>query len=166
MAQRYGDYQEAERLMQEGLALARSLPDDDLTSELLQGLGVVAVNRGEYEAAEGYFQEGLALAQMTERPARISALLANLGTLRFSRGDYAGAEKHFLDGLSIAREADLPGRISALLTNLGVLAARGQYEVAEHYFRSLSLAEALGHRENVIFLLDQSRNAGERARLF
>jgi len=155
MAERRGEYAQAETLYLEGLELARAHKHGDRTSALLQNLGGLVLKRGEYERAERYLLEGLALARPVGDSERISALLGNLGVLAGSRGDHAGAEAYFRESLDFARPTGHRARICALLQNLGAVAGNmGNYAQAEEYYsEGLDIARQIGHKELTSYLL-------------
>lgn len=155
IAERHGDYTQAEQYFREGLVVARESGRQVVVSFLLANLGWLVMICGEYMQAEEYFQEGLSLAQRSGHRERISAQLANLGVVAHFRGNYARAEGLFQEGLAVAREIGHRERISDLLLNLGTLAlCNKDYARAEELLQeSLATAREMGHHENACHLL-------------
>jgi tetratricopeptide (TPR) repeat protein len=150
-----GDYAQAERYLQEGLAIARQNGDFEWMCRILRPLGLIVCRRGRYAEAETYLQEGLTLARQRGDHEQICALLRTLGSVVSKRGNAILAEAYWQEGLALARQIGSPDRICVLLASLGcVLGDRGDYDQAEGYFReSLALARQIGYREDIVMSL-------------
>lgn len=162
IAQKQGEYNQAETHFQAGLKRARASRDNEHTSAFLNDLGWLALKQGAYTQAEAYLQEGLKLAEYMGNEERISSLLEMLGSVNANQGNYAEAEEYMQRGLELAQQAQDRERICTILINLGVTAGeQGNHAEAERYFlQALALARALGHREWMSLL---SSNLGEAA---
>jgi tetratricopeptide (TPR) repeat protein/transcriptional regulator with XRE-family HTH domain len=149
------DRQEAERLFEEGLAVARSAGRRDIMCALLARWGSLIVNSGDYPRAEHYLREGVKLARELDDRRTLGLLYRNLGEVADCRGDFAQGSALYEQGLALARAVDDRENMSALLQNLGVKAeGRGDYErAAQLYQEGLRLARALGHRQRISALL-------------
>ncbi len=159
LAQRQGEYIEAEDQFEHALELARTLEAEEELSHLLRALGVLAARRGDYVLADVYYKEGLALAKTLGHGGIVSNFLRGLGVQAYMRGDFARAEAFYEEGLALIgmldEEApDAKGQ-GGMLWGLGVLAQeQGNLEQARHYFaQSLALARQVGQQERVILLL-------------
>lgn len=161
LAERRGDYVEAETRYEAALALARPLEDASHLSHLLRGLGVLAARRGDFGLADAYYKEGLAGARAVARVVRrgngVSDFLRGLGVQAFMRGDFARAEAFYEEGLALAlgeatTEATAEG---GMLWGLGTLAEeQGDWAQAAHYYQqALTQARGVGHVERMIVLL-------------
>ncbi len=155
IAQKQGNFTEAEVMFQEGLTIARKMKDTEHICMLLHDLGWVAWKRGEYVRAETYLQEGLTLARQMRDHELISGLLRILGSLAANNGDYAQAEAFLQEGLALARQTGDREQVCALLINLGTaMTEQGNLLQAEVYFQEgLALARRMGHREQICVLL-------------
>ena len=159
LAQRRGEYIEAEAQYEAALVLARLLEAETHLSHLLRALGVLAARRGDYVLAEAYYKEGLALAKSLGHGGIVSNFLRGLGVQAYMRGDFARAEAFYEEGLALIgmldEEApDAKGQ-GGMLWGLGVLAQeQGNLAQAQNYFeQSLVLARQVGQQERVILLL-------------
>lgn len=159
LAQRQGEYIEAEAQLEAALELARSLEAQEELSHLLRALGVLAARRGDYVLADAYYKEGLELAKTLGHGGIVSNFLRGLGVQAYMRGDFARAEAFYEEGLALIKmldeEApDAKGQ-GGMLWGLGVLAQeQGDLAQAQSYFeQSLALARQVGQQERVILLL-------------
>lgn len=159
LAQRQGEYIEAEACYETALALARSLEAKDHLSHLLRALGVLAARRGDYVLADSYYKEGLALAKTLGHGGIVSNFLRGLGVQAYIQGNFARAEAFYEEGLALMElldegTPDAKGQ-GGMLWGLGVLAQeQGDLAQAQQYFaQSLVLARQVGQQERVILLL-------------
>ncbi|MCA9955136.1 MAG: tetratricopeptide repeat protein, partial [Anaerolineales bacterium] len=159
LAQRQGEYIEAEAQFEQALELARELAAEEELSHLLRALGVLAARRGDYVLADAYYKEGLELAKTLGHGGIVSNFLRGLGVQAYMRGDFARAEAFYEEGLALIEmldeEApDAKGQ-GGMLWGLGVLAQeQGNLDEARRYFeQSLVLARQVGQQERVILLL-------------
>lgn len=159
LAQRQGEYIEAETQYETALGLARSLEAESHLSHLLRALGVLAARRGDYVLADAYYKEGLALAKTLGHGGIVSNFLRGLGVQAYMRGDFARAEAFYEEGLALIgmldEEAPDAKGEGGMLWGLGVLAQeQGDLAEATQYFeQSLALARQVGQQERVILLL-------------
>src|SRR5690606_954707 len=79
LAQRQGEYIEAEDQFEMALELARTLEAEEELSHLLRALGVLAARRGDYVLADVYYKEGLELAKSLGHGGIVSNFLRGLG---------------------------------------------------------------------------------------
>jgi tetratricopeptide (TPR) repeat protein len=163
LAERQGEYIEAEAQYEQALELARELLDRQTHSHLLRALGVLAARRGDYVLADAYYKEGLTLARELGRGGSVSSFLRGLGVQAYMRGDFARAEAFYEEGLALMQQQDEEGAnpetSSGMLWGLGVLAEeQGDTTQAEAYYKqALSLVREMGLPERTIILL---RNLG------
>ena len=159
LAQRQGEYIDAETEFETAVSLARTLDDQEMLSQLLRALGVLAARRGDYVLADAYYKEGLSLAHQLGQGGIVSNFLRGLGVQAYMRGDYARAEMFYEEGLALVgmtdEEAQGPQGEAGTMWGLGVLAQEnGNLTEAEQYFKNaLSLVRQLGHQERVVLLL-------------
>lgn len=159
LAQRQGEYIEAEAQLEAALELARALGAEEELSHLLRALGVLAARRGDYVLADAYYKEGLELAKTLGHGGIVSNFLRGLGVQAYMRGDFARAEAFYEEGLALIgmldEEAPDAKGEGGMLWGLGVLAQeQGDLTGAENYYeQSLALARQLGQQERAILLL-------------
>lgn len=155
VAQKQGNFDQAEIYFQEGLSIARELGDDEHICDLLTDLGSIFWRRSIYVQAEEYLQEGLLLARKIGNNERIYMILKTLGAVFSGQGDFKRAVESFQIGLELARLTDDRESMCLLVGNLGVaLSLQGQQTDAEACFQEgLKLARQIGHREQMCVLL-------------
>jgi predicted ATPase/DNA-binding CsgD family transcriptional regulator len=145
LANDQGDYQEADRLLNESLALFRSAGDKQGISNCLNYLGVLARNLGNLKEAAHFYEESLSLQRQLGSKPGVAACLNNLGYLAISLGDFPSARRFVAESLGVLSELNDPMRTAIVLTNLGRIAcATGDYATAEQrLLESLSLRKEL-----------------------
>lgn len=155
LAQRQGEYIEAETQFDAGLELARQLEDQEMVSHLLRALGVLAARRGDYVLADAYYKEGLALTRSVGHGGIVSDFLRGLGVQAYMRGDFARAEAFYEEGLALIDMEDETAVLSSgMVWGLGVLAQeQGDMAQAEIYYQqALARARTQKHQERIIVL--------------
>lgn len=155
VAQKQGNFDQAETYFQEGLRLARELGDDEHLCDLLTDLGSIFWRRSNNVQAEAYLQEGLLLARKIEHNERVYTILKTLGAVFSGQGDFKRAVESFQKGLELARLTDDRESMCLLLGNLGVaLSLQGQQISAVACFQEgLMLARQIRHREQMCVIL-------------
>jgi tetratricopeptide (TPR) repeat protein len=140
-----GRYDDAERVVRQQLAIARS--NDSLTDQILalNNLGTLSLQDGDLSTAQQAFNEGLTLSQSIDSNSGIGLSMSNLGLIAVARGELNDARKYFeLAAEYRARARDYAGQANTD-SNLGdVYLATGRLREATGAYRlSLSLARDL-----------------------
>ena len=147
-----GRLDEAEKLAERGLALARPLPEarDDICGlfDCLLTLSIVARRRGQFRRAIAFLLEQEALGLFNERRLHSRGRhLSNLGLLETSAGDYTAAQAYLQRALTHYRQDD---NVCGLVTSLTLLGDAhfyaGEAETARRYYLE---AVALVRREGL-----------------
>ncbi|QBS40383.1 tetratricopeptide repeat protein [Nocardia sp. CS682] len=148
LAQRRGDYAEAQRLYQQSLTIKEELGDRAGMATGYGQLGVLAHDRGDYAEAELRLQQAVTIFEELGSRAGMATGFHQLGTLAQDRGDYAEAERLYQQSLTIKEELGDRAGMATGYGQLGILAQdRGDYAEAERlYQQSLAIFEELGHR--------------------
>jgi predicted ATPase/class 3 adenylate cyclase/Tfp pilus assembly protein PilF len=156
LAHDQGDFEQAEALHRESLAIARECGDRESLAVALNNLGNVALDQGSAAAAATFYQEALALWQELGNMRGIATLLNNLGNVARDRGDYEEATAFFRQSLALQRELGNQRGIASSLNNLGNLAiSQGSYESAAALLdESLRGYQALGDSYGIAMALD------------
>ena len=118
LAYRQGDYKEAMRLLEEGVALRRASGDRTGLAMSLNNLGLVAHEQGAYARAQALFDESLALKQEAGDARGVAHSLTNLGRVAHRQGDLARAAELHARGLALLREVDDRHSLARSLHNL------------------------------------------------
>jgi len=175
MAAGMGEYDRAEILLTESVAISRERADKTATAYALRLRGVAATWRGENSRAATDLKEALALSRTAGNDTLVAGALLCLGVLASQeRGDDEEAAALYEEALSLFRKNGDQQRVSYCLHNLGNIAHdAGDYDKAAHLLgEGLALAEALGdhwHRAYCLRSLgdvaEAQGNLGEATRL-
>jgi predicted ATPase/class 3 adenylate cyclase/Tfp pilus assembly protein PilF len=146
LAETQGDYDRAEALHREALALSRERDDTTGIARALGNLGVVAFDRSDDDQATALLEESLALAREIGDQLLVATALNDLGAVAYERGDLDRAEPLYQESLNLRRKAGSGSEIARALNNLGGVAfARGNFDRACQLFaESLSLYRVAG----------------------
>jgi tetratricopeptide (TPR) repeat protein len=144
-----GQYNEAERLFQEALAIDRAiLPNHPKLATTLNNLAELYRSQGKYNEAEPLYQEALTIdrASLSPNHPDLAGDLNNLALLYQSQGKYNEAEPLYQEALTIGR-ASLPPNHPQLANHLNNLAelyrSQGKYNEAEPlYLEALTIKRA------------------------
>ncbi len=141
-------YAAAERLAQEGLALARRQGDRAQMGNMLSELGHVAEARGDLDAARTYFEEALTLQRQQPDGAATGRTLSSLGNIARVQGDYRQARIYLEQSLAWVRERAFSFAVASGLFSLGHLdCEEGDFASAlTHYAEALHLAQTMALR--------------------
>ncbi|HMA33605.1 MAG TPA: tetratricopeptide repeat protein [Chloroflexia bacterium] len=150
-----GDYAEAERLIEESLALSRALADPGGIGDSLNNLGLLSLDQGDYPRAQGYFEASLAVRRALGDRHGIAICLNNLGGVARHQGQYAEAKRFFKQSLVQRRELGDQWGLATTLYNLGDVAMdEQQHEQAKILYKeSLALLGELGNRPLIAMCL-------------
>ena len=102
LAETQGDYDRAEALHREALALSRERGDKTGIARALGNLGVVAFDRGDDDQATTLLEESLALAREIGDQLLVATALNDLGSVAYKRGDLERAERLYQESLAFA----------------------------------------------------------------
>ena len=103
-----GDYEAAEPLLDQGLALTRKVGDPIRLIMVLHGCGRLAYEQGELPRAEALFTEAEIVArglpeESTLRPLCISGSLSSLGAIALTAGDRTVSAAHYTEAQRLAQ---------------------------------------------------------------
>jgi tetratricopeptide (TPR) repeat protein len=147
MAYLQGDYEQAESLIQEGLALARALEDRWVVCRALHYLADVAVARNDNPAARAYHQEKVDIARDLGDWSGVAGSLIGLGGAAYRQGDLNTAQAFYEESLALSRQMGASSfGLSNPLNSLGCVARdRGDYSTARELFeQALAIGRELG----------------------
>jgi tetratricopeptide (TPR) repeat protein len=126
LAARRREWAEAERALDESLALTQQTNDDYLAAYLYNIWALIANEQGRIDEAQAHYALALAAARRSENKAGIALILTAHGELARQQGDFAQAEAHYLEAMGIAHELSQKARVVMLLHNLGHVALHKQ----------------------------------------
>lgn len=143
-----GEYDEAAKLLQEALELARGKNDPRAGARALHGLANIHLYRGETEAATEALTASLQMRSDAQDEYGVANALNNLAILAANAGDSERAEALFTESLTIRQRLGDVSGVAVALNNLGYMVAqRGDLtEALRLYEQSLASRRELGDR--------------------
>jgi predicted ATPase/class 3 adenylate cyclase len=160
LALRQGDYETAQALLQESLAIRQALGDQLGIASSLNNLGNVAWVQGDYERAKALYEESLTIYRTLGNQCGVASSLTNLGNIAWSRGDHEEARALYEESLTIFRKLGSQWGIASSLNSLGAVAlVQGNYERAKMLLEeSLAIYRDLGDQWGIAFSLNNLGN--------
>ncbi|MEK6299080.1 MAG: tetratricopeptide repeat protein [Acidobacteriota bacterium] len=155
------DYDAADRLFHDALAIYRDLKLDRDISKVLTSLGNLEIERKAYDAAESYMREALAIDERGDYKNAIAVALDNLGKLAVAREHWREARECCEKALTLARDIGMQPVIASAQDGLARV-----HEAEGHLDLALPLAQqALAFCERVRNKdLSETRELVERLR--
>ena len=147
LAEIQSDYEAAQAMLQEGLALSREAQEPDVEADILDALGDLAWLQGDFVQADALYQECLKLRRPSGIPSKIALSLISIGNAAVERGDLARADQVYAESLTLCKEAGDMRSTAMALYGLGLVAV----ERNENSCATQRLREALA-------LFDELRN--------
>ena len=141
-----GRYAEAQRYLEESLAIAREVGDKTRIAAVLQPLGMACVGEGDLTRARALSEEAVALAQALGDKRQLAAAINGLAQVRRMEGQLDAAEPLYEKVLALARDLGDRDYIAGVLVNLAmVLVGRGTSDKAlPLLIEVLTIAEEIG----------------------
>jgi predicted ATPase len=164
------DYDRAEEMLEESLALARTQDDTRSIALSLQFLGSVSRERGRYSEAVARHDESLALWRALGDDKGVARSLNYVGFSSWLDGDFDAARRLCKESLALFRgRGDREGTAWALLSLASVARYGGDREEATTLAKeSLLLSGAVSYKEGSAWALDIlgniARESGQRER--
>jgi len=170
-----GDYERAQGLLEESLALSREADDNvGIAGSLLQLAGT-AWGRGDYERGKKLLEEGITACREVGYTYRLPDFLLSLGFMLMLEGQYERGAALNEEAATLCREHGYKSGLQYVLDNLGWAALlQGDHERARSYYEeSLMLCKELGNKvvasgslEGMACLSATKGEASRAARLF
>jgi tetratricopeptide (TPR) repeat protein len=150
-----GDYARARPLLDETLAISRTLADERAVAILLHRIGVGALSDGEISRARELFDESLAICRASPNPKLEGDILLNLGSIERAEGNRERALELFEEGAALCEEVGFTWMHAMALGEIADLSHElGRTDVAQERAReSLRLNLELGDRRSTVFAL-------------
>jgi len=116
-----GEYDEAIGYLDESLAIARELGDNERIAATLQPLAFAEFGCGRLDDARRHSEESLAIARAVGEADQIAAALNAVAQMRRVQGDLAGAEPLYDEVVAVARELGDRELVAIGLLNLAMV---------------------------------------------
>ena len=147
-----GDYERAETLCKESLALYRELEDQPGIAHSLHELGLVASTRGDTATAHSLLAESLALARAVDDEQLTAWVLLHQGQVESSQGAYARARALFEESLAIHRRRQNKRLIAQTLSQLAqvlFVSQSDQAKVPSLLEECLAVSREIGFKQGI-----------------
>ncbi|MGA7670750.1 MAG: tetratricopeptide repeat protein [Nitrolancea sp.] len=136
LAYRQADYASSMKFLEECLANARRLDDEDFIGAAQTQLGHIFYALGDLDGADRRYTESLAIRRKEGDTRTIGIMLHGLARIQRARADYAGARALLQERLTYARNLQDAVQISMALAGLGLIALlEGEHDDAEQLYR-------------------------------
>jgi predicted ATPase len=141
-----GRYAEAQRYLEESLAIARELGDKPRIAAALQPLGMASLGQGHLGAARSHLEEALALAHELGDKRNLCAAMNAIAQLYRTEGALDEAEILYESALGLARELDDSESLAVGLLNLAMISIcrHIQDKAREMLLQVIAIAQAIG----------------------
>ena len=146
-----GDFEEGDRLLQQGLTMKQKLEDSWGSAFCLRQIALSAYYRGNYASASRALNQSLEISQRIGNTWSTAASLNQLGLVAHSQGEHNRAEQYLSQALELSRELEDRYSIAAALDGLGqVKTAQGRYDEAQSLLEeSIALWKEIGEQGNL-----------------
>ena len=135
VAFRQGDYQLAQKQLEEALALHQLSADPQRAGQTLRNLGAVMRNSHQYDASTSFYERSLSYSRTIGDRWSENIVLNNLGDIAYYSGDFDKALSAYQESLEVARSIGNRIGEGIVLNNLGILyRAIGLFNQAEQSF--------------------------------
>ena len=154
------DYRQAVAYLEQTLAIANKLDNQQLKAGIQGNLGNNYLRLGNYPQAIAAYDESLSLWQQLNNKAARGQVLRGMGNVQIALGNYDKARKLHQESLAIAKEFNDTAGIIYSRNSLGAIAAnQGKYDKAsQSYQQSLSAIEQLDNSDLTQKLTAQTLN--------
>lgn len=155
MAMWQGDLNNALSLLEEAVAISKSIEYPMAVALTLLFLGTTQVNRGEDKIALQYLHEAQELYEQLAMPWYLAITLVHMGNATLGMGDIPNARVYLDQALPISRQIGENWLISFILNNYGEVArTEGDYQKAQLYYEeSEGLLRAMGDKGDLARLV-------------
>jgi tetratricopeptide (TPR) repeat protein len=140
-----GRYPEAQRYLEESLAIARELGDTARIAAALQPLGMAFLGQGNFAGARSHLEEALALARDLGDRREIAAAMNAIAQLYRIEGELDEAERLYESALELARELDDGEVLAVGLLNLAMVSIcrRSEDKAREMLLQVIAIAQSI-----------------------
>jgi predicted ATPase/transcriptional regulator with XRE-family HTH domain len=140
---RKGEFEQAQKLYEEGIAILQPTNDQSLLADALDFLGTILHLNGEYECAKSSLEKGLFFAQKSNQRWFEAWAIYNIGHVNGLLGHYSEGYEQMIAGIAMWREIGDPQAIALGLNFIvPTLYKLGHFEEAKAFMHeSIALCE-------------------------
>lgn len=155
LASYQGDHVPARSLLEQGLAIFRTLDDRPGIASSLNMLGNAALSQGDYAAARSNYEESLEIRRALGDKWGVARLLSNLGLIARFTSDLARAQALEQEALKLFQELEENNGVAYVLNVLGDVAHdQGDLEAAQSFQeQSAVIYRELGNKWGLAYTL-------------
>lgn len=114
------EFDQADRLLQQALAVAKQVQDEDELSKVYLSISRLRWDQGKIdEACDEYLPRVLELLHELDNPLQLAIVNNNLGTCFLRRGDYSGALQPFQQSLMALQQIGEELKSAVVIDNMG-----------------------------------------------
>lgn len=152
-----GNYEEAESLHQQAIAVNEEFENDEGLSVNYGNLAILHRHRNDYDKVEYYINKAYEIDKAQGRADAVADYHIKLGEVKYERGDYMVAESNLLKALQLHKKMDDIAGIAVAQSHLGVLyRLKGDYDRSETMtLKSLKICEEMGHVDFIASVVDE-----------
>ncbi|MEO1257931.1 MAG: tetratricopeptide repeat protein [Bacteroidota bacterium] len=149
-----GEWEEAEKLYRDALALARRTEDSGLLGSANNQLGYLLMLKGNYEEADSFLETAAAFFGSLHDNRGTSKVYGNLGTLYFRQGKYEDAKLYFIRSIQLAQLYKHTSSNAQIVATLGLTYMNlGKYDDGIRWQQSqLDLCKKVNDRQGMATL--------------
>jgi len=143
-----GDYDTANEIFRENLALAETKDNQTHIANALSNIGIVYQFKGEYLEAIEHYLRSYSIQAMNSNKSGMSNTLGNMGTIYRLRGEYNKALSQFNKCLQIQEELGDRRSMSMTFSNIGnIYMGQAEYDDAlKMYKKSLKICNEIKYK--------------------
>lgn len=145
-AAQHEDFEQAESISEQGLAMYREIGDQFGIAQCLDNLGSYALIRGDHARSQAVWEEDLAIRRELGDKDGIGWILTCLAELTFWRGDHQRARTLYEESQTAFREVGNKWAVSMAISGIGsIVLAQGDFdEAAKYYEEALVFGRDMG----------------------
>lgn len=146
-----GHFNEALRIYEEALGIAKGINNSTYIASSLQGIGTAYWNQSNYPKALEYFFRSLEIANSVKDKNGIVRNYVSIGIVYMEQSDYPKALDFYFKALKISEELKDKNKILAITTNIGIIykELHNYQKALTYYFRGLMISEEAGDKSAI-----------------
>jgi predicted ATPase/DNA-binding XRE family transcriptional regulator len=148
LARIQADFEAAQVLLDESLAIARAIGDDSCAADILAELGDIADGRGTYDLARSLLEQALVIRRRVGDRLEITNTLSRLTRVALRQRDHPGASRSLTELETLGHELGAQDYVAAAAFYAGELAClvEDRETARARYAASLALFHELGYQ--------------------
>ncbi len=152
-----GDYEEAESLHQQAIAVNEEYENEAGLSVNFGNLAILHRHRKDYDKVEHYIDKAYQIDKSQGRADAVADYHIKLGEVKYERGDFMAAESNLLKALQLHKKLNDIAGIAVAQSHLGVLyRLKGDFERSETMtLKALEICESMEHLDFVASVTDE-----------